>query len=222
MDVLEVVLLSIAALLSAYVLLVVALRTMRPLRRLAAETASGFAEPVSSVFEDRARERRFEQLEAEVQRMLGERDPWGDEARGDIVEAAVAAQQINILNQTLRSSVQRCLATHWAVAEGSGAIHMSEAARHPLSRHFRQRVMDLSDLLGHRLAAYPLLVESPELIRLQLGLRWIPGTCVTCPYWSTTVADAPRVCPTAKAMSSRATSRNTSVVDAEIVDECEP
>jgi hypothetical protein len=220
-DIVTAVLFIMAVVLAAYVLLIVMLRAVRPLRRAGVHAASGFAAPFSAVFDDVNRESRLGQLEEEVRRALGEDDAWGERERADIVKAAVAAQQINILNQNLRTSVGQCLQTHWAVATGAGATHMSEAARHPLSRQLRQRVMDLSDLLSHKLATYPLLLDSPELIRLQLGLRWIPATCATCPYWTTTYVDAPRVCPTAKAMSRDAsTGQSGAVVDAEVVENC--
>ena len=207
-------------LVTAYLTLLVALRLVAPLRRVGARFGGAFAAPFSSTLGDLGRDARFDRLEDEIRRDLGERDEWGDEARADIVAAAEAAQRINIINQKLRTTVRQCLATHWAVASGSGALHMSDAARHPLSRQLRQRVIDLSDLLSHKIATYPLVLESPDLIRLQLGLRWIPTTCATCPYWSTSVAEAPRVCPTAKAM---ATERGSShgVADAEIVDDCD-
>jgi len=212
---------TVGVLLLAYVLLWATVRLARPVRYAGARAASAFTEPISSVFDNLEQDARFERLEDEVQRALGERDQWGDEARSQIVVAAVAAQRINVINQALRKSVNQCLATHWAVA-GAGATHMSEAARHPLSRHLRQRVMDLSNLLSQKITAYPLLLDSPELIRLQLGLRWIPATCATCPYWSTTVVEAPRVCPTAKAMAGGNDARkNGAVVDGEIVDNCE-
>lgn len=222
-DLVELVLFVVAVVLAAYLLLIAILRVMGPLRRAGAYAATGFAAPFSTVFDEMDREGRLERLEQEVRRALGEQDDWGDQERADIVTAALAAQQINVLNQNLRKSVAQCLKTHWAVAQGSGATHMSEAARHPLSRHLRQRVMDLSDLLSHKLATYPLLLDSPELIRLHLGLRWIPATCATCPYWTTTVADAPRTCPTAKAViRDPSVSRSDGVVEGEIVDErCE-
>ena len=37
----------------------------------------------------------------------------------------------------------------------------------------RQRVIDLSEILSESIAAYPLLRESPELVRLHVGLHRI-------------------------------------------------
>lgn len=218
LDPVAVVLLVSGALLVAYLLVVGVLHVIGPLRRVGGYAATGLAAPFTSVFYDMNRESRFGEIEAEVKRALGQDDDWGDQERTDIVTAALAAQEINVLNQNLRKAVRQCLQTHWAVAEGSGAIQMSEAARHPLSQKLRQRVMDTSDLLSHRLSTYPLIFDSPELIRLQLGLRWIPATCATCPYWTSTFENAPRVCPTAKAMTARTAAHP--MVDAEVVDDC--
>ena len=98
---------------------------------------------------------------------------------------------------------------------------MSEAARHPLSRHLRDRVIDLTELLIDRIAAYPLLLDSTELIGLHVGLRWIPASCATCPFWSTTVDEAPAICPTHKAMFGSTANRNQTVIDAEVIDQCD-
>jgi hypothetical protein len=219
-DLVVIVLVAAGALAAAYVLLVIALRTLLPLRRAAVSAVSGFARPVSSAFDDLARDGRFKRLEEELKRSLGESDEWGDRERADMVAAAVAAQQINALNQSLRKSVRQCLSTHWAIVEGTGALTMSEAARHPLARQLRQRVMDVSELLSQRLARYPLLPEAPELVRLHVGLQWLPATCAVCPYFVASTNEAPRVCPTASAMFSRPNNRTGTPVDGEVIEAC--
>lgn len=219
----DVILLSLAALVAAYLLLMLVVSSMRSLRRAGAQVRDAFTAPFSTKFNELDRESRLGRLEDEMRRALGLTDAWGSQERADIVEAAVAAQQITVLNQHLRKSVGQCLQTHWAVAQGLGATDMSEAARHPWCQNLRQRVIDLSDLLTQRLEHYPLILDAPELIRLQLGIRWIAPTCATCPYWTSSVADAPRICPTAKAMGHRPSpgTRADAVVDAEIVGACE-
>ena len=219
----DVILLSLSALVAAYLLLMLVVSAMGHLRQAGAQVRDTFTAPFSTKFDELDRESRLRRLEDEMRRALGLTDAWGSQERVDIVEAAVAAQQITVLNQHLRKSVGQCLQTHWAVAQGLGARDMSEAARHPWCRSLRQRVIDLSDLLSQRLERYPLILDAPELIRLQLGIRWIAPTCATCPYWTSSVADAPRICPTAKAIGHRTSSgaRAAVVVDAEVVDTCE-
>jgi hypothetical protein len=217
----DVILLSLAALVAAYLLLMIVLSAMRSLRRAGAQMRDTFTAPFSTKFDEFDRESRLRRLEEEMRRALGLTDTWGSQERADIVEAAVAAQQITVLNQHLRKSVGQCLQTHWAVAQGLGTTDMGEAARHPWCNSLRQRVVDLSDLLSQRLEQYPLILDAPELIRLQLGIRWIAPTCMTCPYRTGTVKDAPRICPTAKAMGHRPSpgTRTDTVVDAEVVCE---
>lgn len=224
MNVYSVILLSVVVLVAAYLLLVVVVSALRPIRNAGAQVRVAFTAPFSTKFNEFDRESRLHRLEEEVRRALGLTDTWGSQERADIVEAAVAAQQITVLNQHLRKSVTQCLQTHWAVAQGLGATDMAEAARHPWCQSLRQRVMDLSDLLSRRLENYPLILEAPELIRLQFGIRWIAPTCATCPYWTSSVADAPRICPTAKATGHRPppSTRADAVVDAEVICEGGP
>lgn len=199
MDPYNVMLLGLAAVLAAYVLLVAMVNAVGPARRAGAHIRDVFTAPFSTTFSEFDRDSRLRHLEDEVRRALGMDEASDGQARADIVEAAVAAQRITILNRNLRKSVSQCLDTHWAVARGSGAIDMGEAARHPWCHRLRQRVIDLSDLLSQHLDGYPLILDAPELIRLQLGIRWVPPQCIACPYFTTTVSDAPRICPTAKA-----------------------
>ena len=204
------------AVLGAYVLLLAIVSVVGPLSRLGSYVAAEFVAPLLTLFDRLDRRRRFQRLEVEVGSALGKDDEWGDRERADIVNAAVAAQRIDVLNQMLRKSCKSCLSTHWAVAQGMGAVHMSQAARHPLCSHQRQRVIDLSELLSDSLASYPLLVDSSELIQLHLGLRWIPAACIACPYWSAERTAAPRVCPTVKALCGDARSEST-IVEGEVV-----
>jgi len=210
----------IGALLAAYLLLLAAVRAFRPLNSLLARAGMALASPFSASFWRMNQNSRRAGLESEIRRALGNEDPFGDDERRQVVAAAVASQEINIVNQKLRQSVGRCLQTHWSIAEGAGAKDMAEAARHPLSRHLRNRVIDLSELLIERIGQYPLLLDSPELVRLHVGLRWIPATCATCPYWSATVAEAPKICPTARAMFGPGHNKQT-VIDAEVIDSCD-
>ena len=221
MDLFDVMLLAIAAVLAAYLLLVVILRALRPVRLVGAHVRNAVSGPFSVMFGEFDRESRLRQLEDDVQRALGLNDASDSQARADIVEAAVAAQRLTILNQQLRKSVSQCLTTHWAVAQGSGAIDMAEAARHPWCRRLRQRVIDLCDLLGTHLERYPLILDAPELIRLQLGIRRIAPQCIACPYFTTSVSDAPRICPTAKAFGhGRPSAPGANVIDGEVADAC--
>lgn len=216
------ILLGIAALLMAYLLLVLIVYAVGPARRVGGRIREAFTAPFAMKFDEFDREGRQQRLRDEVRRALGLTDPWGSQERADILDAAVAAQEITVLNQLLRKSVTHCLRTHWAVAQGLGATDMSEAARHPLCRHLRQRVIDLSELLSESLARYPLILNAPELIRLQLGVSRLGLSCINCPYFAATVADAPRICPTAQAIGQRTSTgaRVDDVVDGEVVDVC--
>jgi hypothetical protein len=220
MDPLDVILVVFAAVLAAYVVLLATLRAIRPVRRAGTYLSDNFAAPFSSHFQESDRDRRFRRLDQEVRRELGDDGTTDDRERAEVVEAAVATQRIAVLNRHLRKSASQCLATHWAIAAGLGCREMAEAARHPLSSQLRQRVVDLSELLGQHLLRYPYLIDEPDLIRLQVGIRWIAPTCVTCPYYLATVAEAPRVCPTVRAMSSTSARRSADrVVEGELVDD---
>ncbi|HLG56877.1 MAG TPA: hypothetical protein VI485_16180 [Vicinamibacterales bacterium] len=221
MSVLDVLLIGLAALVTAYLLLMLIITALPLVRHAPSRIGESVTAPFSETFRHMDRERRFEQLDAEVRRALGQADSWGSQERAEIVEAALAAQQITALNRILRKTVGQCLNTHWAVASGLAATDMGEAARHPWSNGLRQRVIDVSELLSQRLEAYPLILDAPELIRLQLGIRWIGPTCATCPYWTTSVADAPRICPTAKAIGHGGSTQRPNVADAEVVNDCE-
>jgi hypothetical protein len=210
---------GVGALLASYLLVVLALGTVRTIGRAWPHVRGAFTAPLSTHVVYANREARMRQIEDELRRAFGQADAWGSQERADIVDAALAAQDITVLNQRLRQTVNQCLATHWAVAQGLGTADMAEAARHPWCNGLRRRVIDLSDVLSQRLEQYPLILDAPELIRLQLGIRWIAPTCATCPYWTSTVQDAPRICPTAKAIGhGAASSRHRSTVDAEILE----
>ena len=220
-EVLRPVAIVAGALLAAYLLALLFIRSLTPLNTLLARAGEALASPFTFSFWHMNQNSRRSKLESEIRRALGNEDPFGDDERRQVVGAALASQEINIINRRLRESVAKCLRTHWAIARASGATHMSEAAKHPLSRHLRDRVIDLTELLIERIAAYPLLLDSAELIGLHVGLRWIPASCATCPFWSTTVAEAPAVCPTAKAMFGSASSKYQTVLDAEVIDQCD-
>ena len=219
MDPYTVMLLGPAAVLAAYVLLVAIVNVVGPARRAGVHVRDVFTAPFSTTLGEFHRDSRLRQLEDELRRALGMDDAADGQARADIVEAAVAAQRITILNRNLRKSVSQCLQTHWAVARGSGAIDMGEAARHPWCHRLRQRVIDLSDLLSQHLERYPLILDAPELMRLQLALQWVPPQCIACPYFTTTISNAPRICPTALAFGQGQSAKPSSdVVEGEVLD----
>jgi hypothetical protein len=221
MDLADLMLLSVAALLAAYVVLVAAVRALHPTRLAGAQIRHAVTAPFFASFGEFDRENRLRQLEDEMRRALGMDDVSESQARADIIEAAVSAQRIRILSQRLRATVGQCLNMHWTVTAGSGAIHMAEAARHPWCHRLRQRVVDLCDLLSQHIERYPLVLEAPELVRLQLGIRRVAPQCIACPYFTSSVSDAERICPTAKAFGfGRSTPPKVGVVDGEIVDTC--
>ena len=213
-------LLVVGALLTAYLLALLIVRSTDPLSSVLARAIRVLASPFSVSFGQMSQKSRRARLEREIRSALGDDDVFGDDERRQVVAAAVASQEINVINQKVRQSVGRCLRTHWAIAAGTRAAHMSEAARHPLCRHLRNRVIDLTELLIERIGQYPLLLDSPELVSLHVGLRWIPATCVTCPFWTSTAAEAPKICPTARAVL-QTSHADAGVLDAEVIDECD-
>jgi hypothetical protein len=220
-DLFDLLLVIVGAVLVAYLLLVVVVRGFHRVWRVGARLGQVLTAPFSTTFGELDRERRMLQLENDIGDALGLDDASDSRARADIVNAAVAAQRITVLNQQLRASVGQCLSVHWSVAQGSGAIDMAEAARHPWCHRLRQRVVDLCDLLSTHLERYPLIMEAPELIRLQLGIRRVAPQCIACPYFTTSVSDAPRICPTAKAFGyGGAPTASANVVDGEVVEAC--
>jgi hypothetical protein len=184
----------------AYLVAVVALKAGPTVLGLGSDVWHSLTQPFTVTFSELDRGKRLQLLDAEIGRAMGLADAWGSQERSEIVEAAVAAQQLSLLNQHLRKTARQCLSAHWAVAEGIGSPHMGNAARHPWCNGLRQKVIDTSDLLAQRIEEYPLVSDSPELMRLHLGIRWIGPTCATCIYRTSLVADAPRVCPTVKAL----------------------
>jgi predicted HD phosphohydrolase len=206
----------VASVLAAYLAVVMGVYVALPLAQGAAWLVRSFVSPLvltTSRMDVNARRRN---LEADVARELGQVDPLGQRARADVVQAAVDAQRIRVLDRMFRSTVSQCVATHWSVASGLGATHMSEAARHPMCQGLRQRVIDLSEMLGDTIGRYPLLLDSPELVRLHVGLQRIAPTCIACPYWTNTVSQAPRLCPPARALDCGIDGKS-SVVDAQIL-----
>jgi hypothetical protein len=220
-DVLRLVAVVAGVVLTTYLLALLFIRSIDPFTSLLARAGLALASPFTSSFWRMNQNTRRGKLESEIRRALGNEDPFGDEERRQVVNAALASQELNIINQRLRKSVRQCLQTHWAIARASGATDMAEAARHPLSRHLRNRVIDLSELLIERTAAYPLLLDSTELIGLHVGLRWIPGSCAACPFWTVSVAQAPSTCPTFRAMFGSTANKGATVIDAEVIDQCE-
>lgn len=160
-------------------------------------------------------------IEDEIRRALGLTDEWGTQQRADVVKAAQASLEISVLYKLLRASAHQCNGAHWAVAEGMGATEMNDAARHPLCGSRRQRVIDLADLLCDKVERYPLIADAPELIRVRFGVESIPITCTRCPYWTTPVTLAERVCPTSAMLGtgSSPTSGYGNVVEGDVLDD---
>ena len=216
---LETVLVVVAASITAYILLVAMSASVHPLSNFAAFLGELFVRPFNVNADRRDASTRRRRIEDEIDRELGKSDPWGRQARTDVIQATVQAQRIRILDQKFRGAIRTCVRTHWSVAQGLGATHMSEAARHPLCAQLRDRVIDLGETLSETIEEYPLLLDSPELVRLHVGLPRIAPTCIACPYWTTSVAEAPRLCPPAQAVCDPSnTPSQRPVVDAEIVD----
>jgi len=213
-------LLFLISLVAGYLLLVGIASAVLPVTRLASEAGELFMRPFTATADKAEASSRFRVIEDEINRELGRLDPMGRQARADVVSAALQTQRIRVLDQKFRQAVTSCVRTHWAVAEGLGATHMSEAARHPMCGQLRERVIDLSELLSQSIETYPLLVDSPELVRLHVGLHRIAPTCITCPYWTTTPSEAPKLCPPAHAVGCRPnhSPQGGIVIDAQIVE----
>ena len=82
---------------------------------------------LTSTGERRDASTRRRRIEDEIDHELGKSDPWGRQARTDVIQATVQAQRIRILDQKCRAAIRTCVWTHWSVAQGLGASHMSEA-----------------------------------------------------------------------------------------------
>jgi hypothetical protein len=208
------VLIVVASLVVVYVVLVGMALAIVPFMQGASRVANAMLLPFSLTTGRIDSGGRRRQLLREAERELG-LDLTGN-ARADVMQAARDAQRIRVLDQLFRTTVSKCVRTHWAVAEGLGATHMSEAARDPMCQGLRQRVIDLSEVLSDTIAEYPLLLDAPELVRLQVGLRRIAPTCVACPYWTSTMSTAPRLCPPARALDCDGT-RPGHVIDAQVL-----
>lgn len=206
---------------AAYLILVGFSTAAHPLSRLTSQLGTILVRPFTLNATRADVNGRRHHLEEEVARELGQLDQTGRQARADVIQAALQTQRIRIMDQKFRSAIRSCVRTHWSVAEGLGATEMSEAARHPMCHQLRERVVDLSELLSETIETYPLLVESPELIRLHVGLHRIAPTCLAaCPYWTTSFANAPRLCPPARAIGCDATAvpRDGVILDAQVID----
>lgn len=206
-----------------YLILVTLSAAVLPLGQLAAHAIELLIRPFAAVSHKADLGERRRRIEREIESELGRDGSTVREARADLIAATLQTQRIRILDQKFRTSVGACLQTHWAIAQGLGAVHMSEAARHPMCGQLRERVIDLSELLSDTIESYPLLINSPDLVRLHVGLYRIAPTCIACPYWTTTVSEAPKLCPPAHAVAYEA-HRSTSggmVIDAQIVDGAE-
>lgn len=203
-----------ASMLMAYLFLLVAANAALPITNLASYLVRTLVRPFDLAHDRLDVSARKKAIEDEIARELGQGDPFGQRARSDVVRAAVEAQRIRVLDQAFRSTVLKCNQTHWAIADGLGATHMNEAARHPISQGLRQRVIDIAEILGDTIAKYPLLLDAPELVRLQVGTQRIAPTCISCPYWTATTSEAPRLCPPSRALSCHSNSESTAV-DAE-------
>jgi hypothetical protein len=205
-----------ATLLAAYLLLWAVAYAAPPLLRGASQVASSFAAPFTSMSSRMDVNSRRRRLAIEVDRELGHDDHLGRQARAEVVEAALEAQRIRILDRMFRSTVSKCVRAHWSVAEGLGTSDMAEAARHPICQELRQRVVDVSEMLADTIAEYPLLLDAPELIRLQVGLHRIAPTCIGCVYRTCSVSQAPRLCPPARAIECSGDA-HAAIVDAQIL-----
>jgi hypothetical protein len=216
----ETVLIVVAASITGYILLVGMSASVHPLSNFASFVGELFVRPFNISAERRDASARRRRIEDEIDRELGQSDPWGCQERADVIRATVQARRIRILDQKFRGAVRTCVRTHRSVAQGLGASHMSEAARHPLCAQLRERVIDLSETLSETIEEYPLLLDSPDLVKLHVGLPRIAPTCIECPYWTTSVAEAPQLCPPARAVGCQPENASSPrpVVDAEIVD----
>src|SRR5438045_10910 len=115
-DVLDALLLVLSAVLVAYLVLVTVITVLRPVRRATAGLRNLFVAPFSASFGAFDQDTRFAQLDDEVRQTLGMDELADDRERADVIQAAIAAQQITILDHKLRKAAGQCLRTHWAVA----------------------------------------------------------------------------------------------------------
>jgi hypothetical protein len=105
---------------------------------------------------------------------------------------------------------------HWRLVVALQPESMAPVATYPLVQAARLRVVDVAEMLGEEIAGYPLLSKAPELLGLGFAARRLAGCCQLCPYFSTSVRDAPRPCPSLAAVSAGA--RKNGIKDAEILD----
>jgi len=170
--------------------------------------------PFQWMGETSPRRRGRERLERELTNRL-QRGVRSDE---QLVHAANATMQIHVAHLWLKESTATCLDTHWALARGLSVEHMSEAAHHPRSVAQRHQNLELAEFLADIIQSYP--YPTPELIQLEVAVPRVAATCIACPYFFTTKADAPRVCPPAQALGYGQGSKNAGsppVIDAEPV-----
>jgi hypothetical protein len=126
-DMLETVLIVVAARITAYILLVGMSTSVDPLSNFAAFLGEFFVRPFNVNGGAPGREHSRRRIEDEIDRELGKSDPWGRQARTDVIQATVQAQRIRIMDQKCRAAIRTCVRTHWSVAQGLGASHLSEA-----------------------------------------------------------------------------------------------
>src|SRR5688572_3313748 len=103
-------------LLATYLVALLFVRSIDPLGSLLARVGLALVGPFTLSFYRKHQSSRRGKLESEIRRALGQDDPFGDEERRQVVDAALASQELNIINQRLRTSVRQCLHTHWAIA----------------------------------------------------------------------------------------------------------
>lgn len=198
--------LAAAAVAAAYLLAVAVAMALGPVRRAAGHAGRSLGRPFQQAADRDDVEDRNAAIDRELDAALGLGSDDGAE-EDDVVSAAIAAQTITILHKTLKDAACGCLAAHWAIVKGLGSTDMAEAARHSYARRRRQRVVDLSHVLADRLGQYPLLDRAPDLLTLHFGVRRLGVMCITCPYFSTSVHNAPLICPTVQALAHEAPSK---------------
>ena len=210
--------LAAAAVAAAYLLAVIVAVVARPVRRIAGQAGRSLGRPFQQAADRDDADDRDEAIDRELDAALG-LDAGDDAEEDDVVSAAIAAQTITVLHRKLKDAACTCLAAHWGIVKGLGSTDMAEAARHPHARRRRQRVVNLSRALADRLRRYPLLDKAPELLTLHFGVRRLGVVCITCPYFSTNVHNAPLICPTVQALAKDAPSQQRQEpVDGIVID----
>src|SRR5262245_27682736 len=99
--------LTIAALHAVtYIALVAVSASVAPIRRWFASIGELVMRPfwLTSARTDATARRK--QIDAEIDRELGQADPWGRQARADVLHAAVSSQRIRLLDDKFRTAVR--------------------------------------------------------------------------------------------------------------------